>query len=427
MLIKLLLIIVEVYNYLSDLILGRIADKHDEKPLPKEVASIYDAERYSAYLSRHADYRRLSYMEGIVIFLLNISYIITPFYRWIEQLAGGNVYWILIATVVISSLLNELVTLPFTYYSTFTIEERYGLNKSTRKEFFKDEATDELTSLITGVVLFVFIAFVCEWIGALLGQYDIGYGIATLIVIGIFAALVVLAIGISALSLVSMRLKYRFTDLEDGELKEKILAMTKDCKKKVKRIRVYNESSKSTSKNAFLLRFLGYREFGIADNFLDGNSERELLAVLAHEVGHLKYKKKLRDHLSHIPSLILLGFMVWAIPNAHVFTMLNNAVCEAFGLQYTNYDLILGVVLVFLRPFLFFNRTLTRYQSRKKEYDADANSVDLGYGEELKATFMKLSNDELINVNPAPIIEFLEYTHPGMYNRIKAINSRMGS
>ena len=94
----------------------------------------------------------------------------------------------------------------------------------------------------------------------------------------------------SFLSLLVMRKKYTFTEMEDGELRSQIEAYASEAKKKVRHIKIYDESKKSNDKNAFLLKFLWIREFGIADNFINENSEDELLAVLLHEIGHLKHK-----------------------------------------------------------------------------------------------------------------------------------------
>ena len=124
-------------------------------------------------------------------------------------------------------------------------------------------------------------------------------------------------------------------------------------------------------------------------------------------------------------SALLIGGLIWLVANISVLQQLDLAVRSAFGLNATNYLLCISLVLYFLNPYVFFSRTYKNYLSRKQEYAADAYSVSLGYAEPLKDTFMKLSGDELMNVNPAPVIEFLDYDHPGMYRRIKAINEQV--
>lgn len=222
-----------------------------------------------------------------------------------------------------------------------------------------------------------------------------------------------------------MRLQYKFVEMEDGELKTKILEFCKESKKKIKSIKVYDESKKSNSKNAFLLKFLWYREFGIADNFLDENSQDELLAVLLHEVGHLKHKKNIWNFIGYGIFLFLFAFLVWLIPNAQVIVDINGAINEAFGLQYTNYYLSLTAFSTVLLPFLSIISIFNNFVSCKEEKEADFNAVDKGYGQALIDTFTKVSEDELIDVNPHPVIEFLEYDHPGMAKRIGYIKERM--
>ena len=425
MIIKLFMFFYDLLSHGISFATWHISSKHDKLPLPPEVANIYEPVRYQAYLNHKSETKRLDLCSSACSLGFSVFTIFSPFYHWIERLAGSNVYIILLLTFFISSFVTTLFSLPFSFYQTFIIDEKYNLNKYTKKEFFKDEFIDFITDFLTLSVFLCFIVFICRSIGKWLLTTNIAYGTALLICIGIFALLGFVLIGINAISIISLRLQYRFSELPEGDLKEKIKALTAGSKKKIKKIQTYNESSKSTSKNAFLLRFLWYREFGIADNFLNENSERELLAVLAHEAGHLRYKKTILDYVANLPLLIIFAAIVWIIPNAEFFSAFDRYIQQSFNLQHTNYYLILTSLLLCLSPFTSIVGIFSKYLSRKHEYDADAHAVNLGYGKELKETFEKASNDELANIYPSPLIEFLEYSHPGMYNRIKAINEKI--
>jgi len=170
---------------------------------------------------------------------------------------------------------------------------------------------------------------------------------------------------------------------------------------------------------------LWYREIGIADNFINENSERELLAVLSHEIGHMKYKKTIIDYIPYVFAVLLLSLMVLGVSYLDAIPLFGAYIQQSFGLQMTNYYLLMVVATSVIYPFVFLFNILSNYCTRKEEYAADANAVTNGYGQELKETFMKVSEETLMNVNPAPIVEFLEYNHPSIYNRIKAINEVM--
>lgn len=420
--IKTLLIVMILLKLLYSTLLNYISYKHDQKKLPEEVAHIYDKERYETYLSYKKEYRKTSIFEAFLHLLTDIFIIYSPYYYWIEAFAGNNVYLICIVTILFTSLIGDLISIPFSYYETFYIEEKYGMNKKDFKEFIKDTIIDMILNFVGLTILISFIIFISEFLGKHVDFAHMTYLTSFMIMFIIFILFFAVVFFIQLLSLVMMKMQYKFTDLPDGELKDEILNLTKGCKKKIKRIMVYNESSKSNSKNAFLLKLPGYRIFGIADNFLEENSQRQLLAVLAHEVGHLKYKKGMLNYLQYLISFLFFLFFVWLLPNIHVLLLCVDNIHASFNLTYLNYYLIIQCISVFVIPIVSLVSIFSNYVTRKEEYLADLNSVKCGYGLELIETFQKLSSDELINVNPSPIIEFLEYDHPGMYNRIKAIH-----
>ena len=203
----------------------------------------------------------------------------------------------------------------------------------------------------------------------------------------------------------------------------------RDCKKKVRKIEVYNESKKSVNKNAYCLKILWYRSFGIADNFLKENAQDELLGVLAHEIGHLKHKKDILDYLNYLPLVLMSVALFFLLGNLDSFSKLIalpvKGINQAFGIEVCNYYLLFIYISYLLFPLSLFNSIHGNYVSRRNEYEADGNAVKEGYGNALIATFTKMSSDELIDINPARIIEILDYDHPGMINRIKAIRKKM--
>lgn len=170
---------------------------------------------------------------------------------------------------------------------------------------------------------------------------------------------------------------------------------------------------------------LGHKEFGIADNFINENAEAELLAVLSHEIGHLKHKKDLLDYIFYAIGVILVGVLGFLLIYPEVVLLIFAWIRQSFDLTVNNYYILFTVTSYFITPIMFGMQVFSSYRSRKNEYEADRETVKHGYGEDLIRTFKTLSSDELVNVNPHPFIEFTEYDHPGMYNRIKAIKDAM--
>ena len=220
-----------------------------------------------------------------------------------------------------------------------------------------------------------------------------------------------------------LKKQYKFTRMEDGPLRDKINSLLAGSRKKVKEIYVYNESKKSTRKNAFLLKLFWHREFGIADNFMNENAEDELMAVLSHEIGHLKHKKNLLNFLKYLETIAIMVLIVLLVVNPDIILSITNWIRESFHISANNYNLIIIVFFNIYKPVSFLSHIFNSYVSRTEEYEADREAVKNGYGEALIRTFKNLSSDELINVYPHPVVEFIEYDHPGMYQRIKAINS----
>lgn len=406
-------------------ILKIIADRQQKKPLPKEVQDIYSPEKYQDFLNREHDYVPLFILARIISVALNAFIIYSPFYRWMEKLGGGNEYLIVLVTILIHELISFVLRIPRAYYATFTIEEKYGLNRKTKKEFWKDELIRLVTELLMSAALYSFMVFLIRRLPGWTNNFSITYMQSFLLMILIGSLSYAVIFAISVIGYLIQRMQYTYTDLPEGELRDKIMALTKGTKKKIRRIEVYDESKKSNGKNAYMLKILWYRAFGIADNYLDENSERELLSVLAHEAGHLKHKKDILEYAGYGIAALVLVLLALLLPNAEIVIGLAKQINSAYGLNVNNYILLFSYGSAVLTPLSLIGGMYSNYVSRRNEYEADHNAVIEGYGEELIETFKKMGSDELIDVNPAPAIEFLEHDHPTIVKRIQAIHNAM--
>ena len=418
-----LLVLFMVIGIIYDLITMYIAARQRKKPLPPEVADVYDADRYQQYLSYVADHRKSALIVSGVSFIATTALYYADIYPSLEAAFNGNPYLIFIATMLIFGIVSTVIDVIDSYYTTFFIRERYGLNRQDRKGFIRDTALDILQGTVITLALGMILVFIGEHMAKWTNGFSVSLPAALLIAVAIAAVIAVFVIGASFFSIWILKKQYTFTPLPEGDLRTKVMALQAGAKKQVRIINVYDESKKSTSKNAFLLKFLWHREFGIADNFLNGNAEDELLAVLSHEIGHLKHKKNLLNWLGYAFLGALFCLFVLVVHRPGAILNVNAWIRASFNTRANNYCLLIAVYSACFTPLGKAIGIFNNYRSRCEEYEADREAVKNGYGEALITTFKRLSSDELVNVNPHPIIEFLEYNHPGMYQRIKAIRA----
>jgi STE24 endopeptidase len=422
---RVFIVLMAIVTLVYRLVLVRLADVQRGKPLPSEVADVYDPDRYATYLAYVSDHKRLALLHRAIDLVVLAAIVFSPAFACFEDVADGNPYLIVLLSYGLFWLIGLVVGLAFSYYDTFYIEERYGLNRMDHGEFVHDAVIGEATSLLLTLGGYLVLTFVCVHLGGWTQGFSVSAVHSLGICCAIAAVLGLLAVAAQLVSYVAFRAHYTFTPLPDGELRTRIEALQEGSRRKVQQIYVYNESAKSTGKNAFLLKLLWHREFGIADNFLDGNSDRELLAVLSHEVGHLKHRKDVFDFIEWAAGVLAFLVVVLLVVNPAPVLSLCDWTCASFGLTTNNYYLLFQILMYLLLPLLFVGKLYGMYHSRRCEYEADREAVRNGYGRELIDTFKRMSSDELVNVNPHPVVEALEYTHPGMYHRIVAIEREM--
>lgn len=420
---RIFVLVISLISLIYDYVLSKIADKQRKRPLPDEVSDIYDKERYQKYLDYVADNKKLANRYKIIDVILLIILVVSPVFAWIEDVCNENTYGIFFVTLLVFWVISTVIGVFQSYESTFKIEEKYGLNKKDKKEFYKDEVLNNGLEFFLLAGMGAIFTYVGEHMAGWTNDFSVGYSKVLYICIGIAIVVIVFIVLAQGISYLLLHKQYTFTPLEEGELKDKINKLQESSKKKVKNIFVYDESKKSTRKNAFLLKlYFVYREFGIADNFINENAEGELLAVLSHEIGHLKHKKNILNFLSYGLWVLEAFAVIYLMANPTVCLAINKWVRDSFDINANNYYMLMTVYLGVIKPLLFCTQIFGNYRIRSEEYEADREAVKNGYGKDLVKTFKALSSDELVNVNPHPVIEFLEYDHPGMYQRIKAIN-----
>ena len=393
-------------SYLLGLITNWLNLRHLKLELPVEFTDTYDAEAYRNSQAYTRVYTRFGYITSTFNLVLVLLFWFLGGFNYLDQvirewqfgaIGTGLIY---IAVLV---LLKSLLTLPFSIYSTFVIEEKFGFNKTTPKTYFLDILKGLLLGLVLGGPLLAGLLYFFQSLGSLAWVYA-------------WAAMTLFSLIVQFIAPTwIMPLFNKFTPLETGELKEAILAFAERLKFPVKGVFVMDGSKRSSKSNAFFTGFGKNKRIVLFDTLIKKHTTGELVAVLAHEIGH--YKKK------HIIKSLLIGiahsgliFYLLSIFLTHrglyeAFYMTHMSVYAGlifFSMLYTPVEMILSV----------FQQML----SRKNEYEADRFAVtSIEHPQDMVFALKKLSRDNLSNLTPHPFYVFLNYSHPPVLQRIRAI------
>ena len=403
-----LLIILSILliDYWLDLAIDYLTLRHVQPELPEEFHGYYDLDKYR----RSQEYLKANTYFGVIsntfFTVFTIVFILAGGFSWVDRLARSFHFAPLVTGLIFAAILLlvfQLLEIPFSLYDTFVIEEKYGFNKTTAKTFVQDILKGWfLTALLGGLAFALMISF----FGAL------GKG-AWLYV---WLALTVLQLFITFIAPVTiLPLFNKFIPLEAGPLRDAIETYAAAQEFKIQGIYTMDGSRRSTKSNAFFTGFGRYRRIVLFDTLIAKHTVPELVAVLAHEVGHFKKKHILRQTaLSILVSGVTFYLLSWFINNPGLFAAFRveelsiYASLFFFGFLFAPINLVLSVC--------------GKYLSRRYEYEADAYAVaTYRNAEAMISALKKLSVDNLSNLTPHPFKVALYYTHPPVLERIKAI------
>ena len=404
-----------IFNYLFSNLLDYINHRNWKDEIPNELKDFYDKEKYKKAKNYALSKNKISLFSSSLSFLLVISLIVFNGYGIIDQFVSFNLSKsfesLQISSNFIQSgvfflilfILNSFISIPFSYYNTFVIEEKFGFNKTTKLTFFIDIIKSTLLSFFIGGILLFLALYLYEnlndgfwlwlWIGLSL----------LMILINMFYADLIVPIF------------NKLTPLDDGELRNKIEKYSKDVGYLLKNIYVIDGSKRSTKANAFFSGLGPRKTIALYDTLIEKHSENELVAVLAHEVGHFK-KKHIFSGL--IMSIIQIGIMSFFF---ELCLKLPEISIALGGLESSFHLGLVGFSIIF-SPISILSGIIMNYNSRKNEFEADAYAKETFNGEDLSLALKKLSVDSLSNIYPHPLYVFFHYSHPPLIQRLRALN-----
>ena len=378
--------------------------------IPESLRDVVDEETYA----RSQEYTRAKAMLGIGegIFSLVVLFALWCLggFGWLDgevRALVGKGGPILAGIVYISALALALgvLKLPFDYYETFILEERFGFNRTTFATWIADLVKGAALSFALGapllaVLLWLFESVPLAWLW--------GWGLVT-------AASLLLAYVAPTWIL---PLFNRFEPLPDGTLRRSIEAMAAKCDYPLAEVSVMDGSKRSTKSNAFFTGFGKNKRIALFDTLIGKHSEDELVGVLAHEIGHFKK--------GHIVKTLLLGTVTTGAMFFLLGMMMNNrSLFDAFGVKETSVYVSLVLFGIVMSPLNDLLSIAGNWLSRKHEFEADAYAAEMtGNARAMSDALRKLSRDNLSNLTPHPFYVFLNYTHPPVAQRIAALEGR---
>lgn len=392
-------------DYVFDQCLDFLNLRSSKSSLPPNLIGLYKADEYARsqeYLKTRSRFSFITSAFSVLLSVLVLSFggfgILND---WLASHLSNQII-ISLAFFGVLFLLADLLNLPFQLYSTFVIEAKFGFNKTTIKTFI----IDKLKGYFIGIIIGGLIGFVLLW---LIFELKEQFWWVAFAVIAVFSLFMNMFYATLILPLFN-----KLNPLEEGTLKDKINAYAAEVEFPVDNIFVIDGSKRSTKANAFFSGIGKKKKIVLYDTLIQNHTEEELVAVLAHEVGHFKKKHII---LSMIISFVQMGIMLYILSlfifNIDLSLALGASAVSvpinliAFGLLYTPISKVTGVFMNLL--------------SRKNEYEADAYASTTYNSEPLKSALKKLSVDSLSNLAPHPAYVFVNYSHPTLLQRLEAM------
>lgn len=379
--------------------------------VPKEFADVFDAERYAKSQAYTRESARFEIIHSTFSLTTLLVFWMIGGFGWLDGFARSLVAGAIPAGLVFLGLLfigHTLIHLPFSIYDTFVIEEKFGFNKTTPKTFVIDQIKGLVLAALIGLplaagILWIFTNVQHAWLWAW------GFFVAFQLFLTWLAPTLILP------------LFNKFTPMEDSPLRQAIHAMAAKCGFPLGEISVMDGSKRSTKANAFFTGFGKTKKIALYDTLIDEQTQDELVAVLAHEIGHFKLRHIVQRLAVSVVQAGVLFFLLGIVIDGGKFS---RELFNAFGVAQISAHVGLVLFGLLFAPASRLLGIAAAAWSRKHEFEADAYAAKAtGKPESLVTALKKLSAKNLSNLTPHPFRVFLDYSHPPVLTRIDALRS----
>lgn len=401
------IIVIVVAEFAFDCVLRYLNIKASKQPIPKELEGLYDEETYKKQQAYTGERRRVSLLGSVLNTCITLGIFafggFALFDGWVREVTSHPVL-MAILYMLIFNVIGMIVDVPFSYYNTFTIETKYGFNRMTKKLFW----TDLLKGTALSIVITSIIIGAVVWIYGMIPQW---FWLVAWAVIGCF----------------QLFMQYIYTDfivpmfnklspLEDGELRSAIEDFAKKTNFSLENIYMQDSSKRSTHGNAYFSGWGKRKKVVIYDTLTEQLSTEQIVAVLAHEIGHQKH-----GHMTKMV-VMMLSMMLLTL---WLFSLVidSKEVAMAAGCEMPSFHINIMVFSMLFTPISMLTDMFTAIISRRHEWEADEFARVHGQGEGISEALKKMSKHSLANLTPHPLVVFMEYSHPTLLDRVKHLEN----
>lgn len=398
-----ILIAILIISFIIDKILDALNAKHFNDTLPIEVKDVYDDAEYKKSQRYKATNYKFGLLTSTFSLVLTLGFFFFDGFAYVDQIARQLTTHSILITLIFFGIImlgSDVITTPFSYYKTFVIEEQFGFNKTTRKTFILDKIKGWFMTIFVGGLILGALTWFYQTTGSTFWIY-------AWLLITVFTVFVNLFY-----SRLIVPIFNKQSPLEDGSLRTAISDYANTVGFNLDKIYIIDGSKRSTKANAYFSGFGSEKRVTLYDTLVNDLNEEEIVAVLAHEVGH--YKKK---HIifNLVTSVLLTGFTLYVLS----LLIGNPMLSEALGVATPSFHIGLIAFGILYSPLSEITGLLMNWFSRKFEYQADDYAKTTYKAEPLITSLKKLSKNSLSNLTPHPAYVFMHYSHPTLLERIK--------
>lgn len=402
-----IIVAVILLDFIVEKVLDSLNASHFDDPIPIELQDVYDEEEYQ----KSQQYKKERYKFGLLTsffsLIVMLAFLFFDGFAAIDSLARNvSENPIVIALVFFGIIMfaSDLLTLPFSWYSTFVIEEKYGFNKTTKATFITDKLKSwGLMTVVGGGILALIV-----WFYQVAGENFWWYAWILVTVFTVFVNMFYAKLIVPLFN--------EQTPLPEGSLREKIESYATKVGFKLDNIFVIDGSKRSTKANAYFSGFGNEKRITLYDTLVKDLEEEEIVSVLAHEVGH--YKKK-HVVINLFSAIVTTGLTLWLLS----LFVDNPLLSQALGVSQTSFHIGLITFAILYSPVSEVTGMLMNYLSRKFEFQADDYAKNTYNAEPLISGLKKLSRTSLSNLTPHKAYVFVHYSHPPLLQRYKNLRS----
>ena len=391
------------FDYILERILEYLNKSRLGMPLPVELQGLYDEEKYKKQQSYERENDNFKLITSTFSFVLIIGMLLLGGFNFVDTMVRGFTGNAILQALYFFGILmfaSDLLNTPFDIYDTFVIEAKYGFNTTTVKTYI----LDKLKGWLLGAILGGGILALIIW---LISVFPTTFWIYAWCVVGFIAVFMAMFY-----SSIIVPLFNKQTPLEDGELKSAITTFSEKVGFKLQNIFIIDGSKRSTKANAYFSGLGAKKRIVLFDTLVKDMTVAEIVAVLAHEIGHYKKKHVL---MMIAFSLIQTGLMFFVLG----FFVNQPALSMALGAKQHSIHMALIAFAILYSPLSFIFGIMVNILSRKNEYEADSFAAIKNDPEALQLALKKLSVKNLSNLTPHPLYVFFHYSHPTLLNRLR--------